>query len=128
MNFQFPFNTLVYGAFTRPMFGVFGFFGGGFFFFIVVVFLSSSAFLLLLFSISLYTTCCNTYRSFLAARAQLGGSEARHLNQGDAAISLNTTTTHSSHSNPFKPTAARQLVLAFLFLFGTGLITKTGWL
>lgn len=89
-------------------------------------FLGGGAFLWL-FSI-LPTTCCNTYGSCLAARAQLGGSEARHLNQGDAAISLNTTTTRSSHSNPFKPTAARQLVLAFLFLYGTSLITKTGWL
>lgn len=79
------------------------------------------------FSIILYTTCCNTHRSFLEGRDQLGGFKARHWNQG-AAISLNTTTTHSSHSNPFKPTAARQLVLAFLFLYGTGLITKTGWL
>lgn len=96
---------------------------GGF----AVVFLGGGGAFLWLFSI-LPTTCCNTYGSCLAARAQLGGSEARHLNQGDAAISLNTTTTRSSHSNPFKPTAARQLALAFLFLYGTSLITKTGWL
>lgn len=32
------------------------------------------------FSIILSTTCCNKYWSFLAARDQLGGSEAGHLN------------------------------------------------